>query len=143
MCRMIDTLWGPEAPLLNKLKDSMKMFDPALPVTTRDGRPARILAADRKPLTTADPGLTIVALIRSPHGGELVKKFYPDGRASSLRDNSPNDLVNVLPETTEYVNLADAYSSFRAARDATLSNWPILKVIRRGDVLVSAEVVNG
>lgn len=70
-------------------------FDPTKPVQTRDGRPVRIIATDRK----SSAGASIVALVPHPVADEEdVVRFKADGTFFSGGRNS--DLVNV-PETTE------------------------------------------
>lgn len=73
-------------------------FDPTKPVETRAGRPARIVATDRK-----GTGKTIVALTYT-NGIEYIKLFYPDGRYTLGRD-VVEDLVNAPETVVGYVNL--------------------------------------
>ena len=79
------------------------MFDPTKPVQTRDGRPARIIANDRR---TVNPGrLPIVALVRSLGGRdfETVYSYSPQGLInplSGIQDDA--DLVNIPEETREF-----------------------------------------
>lgn len=75
-------------------------FDPTKPVRTRDGRPARILAADVK-----DPdGRAIVAAISRNDSKEELYTFQANGRYS-LEFTNPRDLVNIPKERSSFVNL--------------------------------------
>jgi len=79
----------------------MPKFDINKPVTTRDGRPARIICTDRnheKP---------IVALISDPYNREVVYYRYADGKMSRDREVQA-DLINVVTKTSTYQNVYNA-----------------------------------
>lgn len=79
--------------------NSKKPFDPNKPFTTRDGRPARLLAEDLKGSCR-----TLAVATVGDHGYEVLGSRYPDG-CWSLGGLSPYDLVNIPEETREFWNL--------------------------------------
>lgn len=112
------------------------MFDPTLPVQTRGGRPARIIATDAKGL------YPIIALIANTDGTERLRRVAETGKDLYAADETPHDLVNVPPpEVVRYINMGHAYETVEGARKSSKFAWPILKVVRRADELVSAEIV--
>lgn len=74
-------------------------FDPKKPVQTRDGRPARILCADRN-----DPSIPIVAAYSDAPGAcEGISFHHADGTVTGSRPHC--DLVNVLKKNKQYAVL--------------------------------------
>lgn len=71
-------------------------FDPTKPVQTRNGRPVRILATDRK-----HGEYPIVGLITRPCGEEELETWTKDGKTIDATSSHRNDLVNVPEENGE------------------------------------------
>lgn len=67
-------------------------FTLSTPVTTRDGRKARIICVDARTKDGA-PKLSLVALIDSGQGYETVFSYYADGYAFDRGKESAIDLV--------------------------------------------------
>jgi hypothetical protein len=66
-----------------------KPFDPTLPVQTRDGRKARILATDIKSVS----GYSIIAVVTQDSDMEIVSTHTPTGHINSCPGNR-GDLIN-------------------------------------------------
>lgn len=79
-------------------------FDPTKPVQTKSGKPARILATDRK-----NSKYPIIALVTYPAGGEEVESFRPNGIFYGDASPSERDLVNV-PEKRTYERWVNVYA---------------------------------
>jgi hypothetical protein len=79
-----------------------KCFDPAKPVQTRSGGPARILITDRK--DTDGRSIAFLRLAAFGDDLEVVDYAYPDGRRAR-NDETPWDLVNIPEKKTLYVNV--------------------------------------
>lgn len=119
-------------------------FDPTKPVQTRDGRPARILAADAKLLNTSEG---IIALVRDlTTGQETTQAYFPDGRYTRDRD-SLIDLVNVPERVTKYMNLyevhAGGFHSSLEEAECTASGMPlgVIAITFENDKIVGVELV--
>jgi len=69
-------------------------FDPAKPVQTRDGLPARIICIN------ARGDLPLIALVKFPNGSEEVRWFAEDGSYNSADPQSRRDLINVPEKRT-------------------------------------------
>lgn len=80
-----------------------RIFDPTKPVTTRDGRPARIICTDTK---GTNP---IVALIMHRNGMETTLHYNPYGRWAGGSDHA--DLINVVVKTSTYQKVCGTGSS--------------------------------
>jgi hypothetical protein len=117
------------------------MFDPSKPVQTRDGRPARILATDRK--APVGSPLSIIALVENNHGYEFTAKYDTDGRARL--SPSMSDLVNVPMRTTRSFNVyfSDTGSSpaVNEARYGTMKGRLTIDVEIEDGVPVSVKLV--
>lgn len=68
------------------------------PVTTRDGRPVRILCTD-----AAKTDYPVVGLITYRNGSEGICQWLPDGKAYQTLRETPSDLIN--PPVKRYINL--------------------------------------
>lgn len=75
-----------------------KPFDPSKPVQTRDGRKARIIAADIFGRPHA-----LVALVNNGKMEETLT-YFTDGRYYSSED-SPLDLVNIPEKVERWINV--------------------------------------
>lgn len=123
----------PEAPALDLTK----------PVQTRDGRPARVIATDRKATRS------LVVLIDDGSGVERAVTRHADGRYSQHRDGN-GDLVNV-PETTYlFVNVypngpwgdnRPAAFALRSSDDKPMANGHQVKLTYENGKPVAAELV--
>lgn len=79
-----------------------KPFDPAKPVQTRKGWPARIVATDIK---GKDP-YPILALVTHPEGYEEIETYTTNGCYNAKNfDQNIMDLVNVPERETVWVNV--------------------------------------
>ncbi len=72
-------------------------FDPAKPVQTRDGRPARIVCTDTK------SGNPILALVTLKDGQEVPMQFSTNGQTYK-REEGAFDLINIPETRTLYVH---------------------------------------
>jgi hypothetical protein len=82
----------------------VKKFNPALPVTTRDGHPARILATDLK-----NPAFPIAAVMTDEDGVEKeVCTFTAEGRFAHDGHERDADLVNPPAIKNLWLNITDA-----------------------------------
>lgn len=77
----------------------MPDFDLSKPVKTRDGRPARIIATDRR----CNGLRPVIALVTMEYDIEEIHSYADDGTWSSTP--SDKDLVNVPEEKTVWVNV--------------------------------------
>jgi hypothetical protein len=86
-------------------------FDPTKPVQTRDGRKARILAADIKNV------YPILAVIEETSGREVADTFKSDGRIL-VNGESHSDLINIPEKTTSFVNMyaREGYKTLQEAK---------------------------
>lgn len=84
-------------------------FDPTKPVQTKSGKPARILATDRK-----NSKYPIIALVTYPAGGEEVESFRSNGIFYADASLSERDLINV-PEKRTYERWVNVYANNLAA----------------------------
>lgn len=73
-------------------------IDFSKPVTTRDGRPVRILCTDRK-----EHPRSVVALITQEGGKEIIYTYFPKGNYQETEVESVADLIN--PPVKKYINL--------------------------------------
>jgi hypothetical protein len=110
-------------------------FDPTKPVETRDGRKSCIICSDAK-----NKHYPIVALVTDAEGEETVQSHTVSGGFYRGTSEDCDDLVNVEPETVEYVNLGQSFNILAPAQRVH-DDWPVLKVTRRGDKLVSSELL--
>lgn len=120
-------------------------FDPTKPVMTRDGRKARILAAD---VLGEDP---IVAAIELTSDKEIVREFGPSGRYAESKE-SPLDLVNIPERKERFMNIhaPEDYSIWTSLTDLKEESYKrrswdpigtILKLTFEGDNLVDVEIL--
>lgn len=120
------------------------MFDPKEPVQTRDGKKASIVSTTvTEPFVSGGTrlrGQTIAAVVE---GDQEIKYFYPSGRFLSGQEVGC-DLINV-PQTAgrdvSFVSDGDAYTSFEACLAREGTEYPIFKIVREGNKIVSCEVV--
>lgn len=75
-------------------------FDPKKPVTTRDGRKARIIATDRK---SWDNDFPMIALVEDDDT-ENMQTYTSDGKYL-MGEPSDEDLINVPESIVRYVNV--------------------------------------
>lgn len=83
-----------------------KPFDPTKPVTTRDGRPVRIICTDRDSRDGSIVALIKIDRENDPVHFEQCLSYYSDGKYvdhESVKD--PWDLVNVPSVRFEYQNV--------------------------------------
>ena len=113
------------------------MFDTTTNVTTRGGRPARIV-------TTAldDETYPIGALVQNEDGTEEFETYTKTGAYSTELPDHRKDLVVVPETTTHFLSMGHGYTAFRHAVNAHDGEWPILKVVveRGTNRLVSSEI---
>lgn len=76
-------------------------FDPSKPVTTRDGRPARIVCTDRK----GSPGDALILALVENEGGVEHSYWYHINGAHYGAPRNNLDLVNVVAKTSTYQNV--------------------------------------
>lgn len=119
-------------------------FDPTKPVQTRDGYPARIIATD----AARYDGKTIVALKKVGSNEQAIFRFA-DGRQSRSRETC-QDLINVPETKTVFVSLGDGFNVDAnrdeakcrdLAKDQDPYGFGVVKVVKQGGKLVSAELV--
>lgn len=124
-----------------------KTFNPALPVQTRCGLKAVIIATNVPADVPAKEGgvegrlegQSILAAVVSKDGEPSFRWFFPDGRYT-VRSDDHRDLINDQPEVVEFANVGDFFGNLHAAQKHC-PGWPVIKVVRKGDKVVSAEVV--
>ena len=129
------TDWGGEEGPTGQLRNVAPTFDPTKPVETRDGRKARIICTDR-----AHEQYPLLALLTASNGVENYASFAADGSFYAGMGESESDLVNVEPEKVEFYNVGTSYGMLKAAQRQH-EGWPVLKVTRRGDKVLSTEVL--
>lgn len=83
-----------------------KPFDPTKPVQTRDGKPARIIATNRRSQGGSYP---IIALITHSTGSEEIALFTEQGLYNYGGLPSSTDLINV-PEKRTYERWVNVYA---------------------------------
>jgi hypothetical protein len=122
-------------------------LDLTKPLTTRDGRPARIVATDAK-----RKDYPLVALVTSEEDREVVYNYTVDGRFISTRpkgDPHNADLINPPPppvRKTRFLNLGQALTSLNYGRmehSSTYKGWPVLEVTFEDDEVVESKVHTG
>jgi hypothetical protein len=89
----------------------VKPFDPTKPVSTRDGRAARIR------LTDAAGPCPILVEVRYPDGEWDACFRYADGRCSQYHDG-PGDLINIKTKRKVWVNVYES-DAYRSKEEAT------------------------
>jgi hypothetical protein len=116
-------------------------FDPAKPVQTRDGRPARIVS------TNMGGRYPILAIIDEGKEGDHASRYTMKGRFMTAPGESELDLVNVpdptLREEIAYVNLGGSYSVINPAR--SYAEFPVVKLtlkVGRNGVEDAREIVS-
>lgn len=76
-------------------------FDPAKPVVTKGGLPARIICTDRE----GSDAYSVVALLNRGSGVETLESFTNDGKYYGPESDSRMDLVNIPEKHTRYLNI--------------------------------------
>lgn len=112
------------------------MFDLTTNVTTRNGRPARVVSTKLD-----DEDYPIAALIQNDDGTEEMETYTREGGYSTGFPDHPKDLIKVPETVTRWVNLGYAHPTYEAAAAYHLA-FPVLKVVREvgTDRLVSSEI---
>lgn len=111
-------------------------FDPALPVRTRDGRAAAIVATG----PTGQGQDTIAAIITSGDGTTRVETYQSNG--SYYRSGEDDlDLLNAPPQTFAYVNVGSTHDTLAGAEGSSGAEWAIVKLTFENDTVAAAEVV--
>jgi hypothetical protein len=112
------------------------MFDLTTNVTTREGRPARIV-------TTAldDETYPVGALVQNEDGTEEFETYTSGGLYHYELEGHSKDLVKVPETMTSYVNLGYGMPTYTTAAHKYPA-FPVVKVIREraSGRLVSSEI---